>query len=195
MYGMGGQMAICVPEKQLILCTTGDLILDKSGVQPIYDAFFRHLSQIDTLPSDPEDAERLRQVLAGLRLAPLSAGAESRTVLLPELQGSTRFSRLRIGPDSIELTIDGVPYSLPYLTGGWASARFPGSEEACLVSGAWTRPDRFELCCELCGDFSCTMELFVQLDGAVASVRTVASLGEFQTGWNGDAWGYIADRS
>ena len=162
-------------------------------MQPVYDAFFRHLSQIDTLPSAPEDAERLRQALAELRLSPLSAGAESRSVLLPELRGSTRFSSLRIGADSVELTIDGVPHRLPYLTDGWAPARFPGSEEACLVSGAWTRPDRFELCCELCGDFSCTLKLFVQLDGAVASVRTVASLGEFQAGWNGDAWGHVAN--
>ena len=193
MYGMGGQMAICVPEKQLALCTTADLILDQVGVQPIYDAFFRHLAEVDTLPSDPEDAQRLRRVLEGLRLKPIVAGAESKTVFLPELRGSTRFSRLLIAPESIEMTIDGEAHCLPYQSGGWASASFPNSSEACLVTGGWTQPDRFELRCELCGDFSCTMKLFVQLNGSAASVRTVSSFNEFQTGWTGDAWGSVAD--
>ena len=40
MYGMAGQLALCFPDKDLILVTTADTTDRKGGVQQIIDAFF-----------------------------------------------------------------------------------------------------------------------------------------------------------
>ena len=68
MYGLGGQMAICIPETGLCLCTLADLMDESTGVQPIYDAFFRHLGHLEQLPANAEDAQRLQQKLNSLAL-------------------------------------------------------------------------------------------------------------------------------
>ena len=68
MYGLGGQMALCLPEEGLCLCTTADMMLSSVGVQPIFDAFFRHLAGVGALPSSAEDGEALRAYIAAMRL-------------------------------------------------------------------------------------------------------------------------------
>ncbi len=40
MYGLGGQLAVVCPEKDVCLCTIADTRLDPIGVQRIYNAFF-----------------------------------------------------------------------------------------------------------------------------------------------------------
>ena len=52
-YGMGGQLALICPDKQMILCTIGDTQLDPLGTQNIHDAFFEEL-----VPAVPVTDER-----------------------------------------------------------------------------------------------------------------------------------------
>lgn len=42
-YGMGGQLAVCCPEKETLFCTVADTRRDPTGVQKIYDAFFEEI--------------------------------------------------------------------------------------------------------------------------------------------------------
>lgn len=51
MYGMGGQLAVAWPQRDLLLCTTADTRLDAFGVQRIYDAFFESFSQPEEAPA------------------------------------------------------------------------------------------------------------------------------------------------
>ena len=43
MYGMGGQLVLCFPEKELTFVTTGYTVGDMAGVQGIYDAFYKNM--------------------------------------------------------------------------------------------------------------------------------------------------------
>lgn len=189
MYGLGGQMAMCLKDKQLTLVTNADLIGDATGVQPIYDAFFRHLSRIDTLQSDPGDAARLQARLQTLRVEPLR-GTTQPPVGIALARGTLPFRELAIAADHVEFTINGQKWRLPYENGAWATATFPDSAEKCLVSGGW-EGQRFTLRAELCGDFSAGMTLFVVCRERFATVRVVSSLWEFQAGWSGEDWGTI----
>ena len=49
MYGMAGQLAVCFPERNLVLVTTADTTDRKDGIQQIFDAFideiFSHLDE------------------------------------------------------------------------------------------------------------------------------------------------------
>lgn len=46
-YGMGGQLAVCVPEKDLLLVTTGDVRNTPDQVQALFDAFWETVYEED----------------------------------------------------------------------------------------------------------------------------------------------------
>ncbi|MGN1019318.1 MAG: serine hydrolase domain-containing protein, partial [Aristaeellaceae bacterium] len=190
MYGMGGQMALCLPEEGLSLCTTGNTMLSGVGVQPIYDGFFRHLAGIGSLPSDPGDARELSARLAALALPPV-APADRQEVIRRIRFARTElpFTALTIRPEAVVFAMASGDAALPYGVGGWADGVFPGTGERCVASGAWTEKDRFVLRCEVKDSFICSMEMIVSFRGDRGAVRVSGALWELTPGWNGLAWG------
>lgn len=192
MYGLGGQMALCLPEKKLCLCTTADLIMDSTAVQPIYDAFFRHLEDIDCLSASPEAAGRLQAQLADLRYEPLRGreNAQQR-VSVALTQGALPFRTVTIERERVIFATADGEVALPYGHGSWQKGTFLNTGEACMTSGGWMSPERFRLHCELNGLSSCGMELFVVRAGDRATVRLISSLWEVVPGWSGQDWGTV----
>ena len=190
MYGMGGQMALCLPEEGLSLCTTGNTMLSGVGVQPIYDGFFRHLAGIGSLPSDPEDARELSARLASLTLpsvAPAMAQDTARRIRFTRTE--LPFTGLTIRPEAVVFRMADGDAALPYAVGSWAEGIFPGTCERCITSAAWTEEDRFVLRCEVKDTFICSMEMVVSFRGDRGAVRLNGALWELTPGWNGLAWG------
>ncbi len=63
-YGMGGQLMLVLPEKELILITTADTQSRQGGVQLIYDAFWQEIYQKisdQAIAENPEECQRLRK--------------------------------------------------------------------------------------------------------------------------------------
>lgn len=214
LYGMGGQMALCLPDSGVCLCTTADLTLDGPGVQPVVDAFFRHLEHIDGLAHDESDARELRERLGTLRCEPLALAATRHEAAPRRDHGAQRacedaypdtatpvrvalthgclpFDALTLAPDAVVFHIGAKEYPLPFGSGQWKDGVFPATGELCMASGGWRTPDRFELLCKLNGNFALTMRLFAAFKGERASVRVDSSLQEVAAGWNGMAWGEI----
>ena len=192
MYGLGGQMALCLPGEQLALCTTGDIMLSPVGVQPIYDAFFRHLAGIGALPSDRVDDERLQERLGALRLAPLPGGSGMhRRVHIKMKESRLPMSALTLYPDRLVFCIDGQNWTLPCGTGEWREGVFPGTAQPCICSGGWESGNRYNMHGELWGDFVCPMELHLTINGSRAAIRVCGALGECVPGWEGLAWGEV----
>ena len=190
MYGLGGQMALCLPDEQLALCTTADMMLSSVGVQPIFDAFFRHLAGISRLPSDPADAAQLAAVIASLRLPPLPGKrrtGERVHIVLRETQ--LAMTALTISGDGLIFRIGGRDWTLPCAPGFWQRGVFPGTEQACISSGGWVNENRYVMRCELCDDFVCPMELYLTVNGSRAALRVSSGLWECVSGWSGLAWG------
>ena len=194
MYGLGGQLALCLPEKGLSLCTTADLILDAPGVQSVIDAFFRRLERVDEMAHDEADAAALQRRLDGLSCEPLSfAQAAPRDVRVKIERSALAFDALAVTDTCVQFRVDGRTYALPYGNGHWAGAVFPTTQEPCMCSGGWRSADRFELLCRLTGDAICSMRLFLSTNADWAAVRVVGSLGELAGGWSGLAWGVISE--
>ena len=192
MYGLGGQMALCLPKAQLALCTTGDMMLSQTGVQPIYDAFFRHLAGIEALPSDRADAGQLQAALGALRLAPLSGSAgQHKRVRIQMKESQLPMSAMTVGEEEVIFCIDGQDWVLPCVPGAWREGIFPGSAQACISSGGWESERRYRMHSELCGDFVCPMELCLTINGSRAAIRVNGALGECVPGWDGLAWGEV----
>ena len=192
MYGLGGQMALCLPDEQLALCTTADMMLSATGVQPIFDAFFRHLAGIGRLASDASDAQALAAYLNGMQLPPLPGkrGLRGRTHI--ELRETElAMTALTITDDALVFCIDGRDFSLPCAPGTWREGVFPGTAQRCISSGGWVSESRYVMHAELCDEFVCPMELYLTVNGDRAALRVNSGLWECVSGWSGLAWGDV----
>lgn len=191
MYGLGGQMALCLPEEGLCLCTTADMMLSSVGVQPIFDAFFRWLEGIGSLPACGEDAALLARRIASLRLPPIE-GEPVRDRVRIELENSEMpFSALEILEDRVVFEAGDQAYALPYAPGEWKPGVFPSTKQACIASGGLVSEGRFILRCELMDNFVCGMEMIAGIAGDRAAVKISSSLWECVRGWSGLAWGSV----
>lgn len=166
MYGMGGQLAICIPEKQLCLCTIADTQMDPYGVQRIYNAFFEELAPYTSAKPEPDEAaeQTLADTLAALALPVVP----NRTDCARELSGvyrvehgTTRWKALKLEPDALSLQDDTGWKRLRFDIGAWAHSLFPGTEEPCVTSGGWIAPDNFKIVCHVIGDTPCGVEMLI----------------------------------
>jgi CubicO group peptidase (beta-lactamase class C family) len=94
-WGMGSQLALCLPEKDTLLVTTGDTQSIAGDANPLLDAFWRHIYPYisDTAVScSPEASSKLKNKLACLEF-PTVDGAPS-SPLQTDFHGKTyRFSK------------------------------------------------------------------------------------------------------
>lgn len=78
-YGMGGQLVLCYPDKELILVTTADTQDGQEKTQRIYDAFYRNIyDKLDELNisenisedsmSDTKNYRKLLDVISSLKI-------------------------------------------------------------------------------------------------------------------------------
>jgi len=79
-YGMGGQLALCLPSQNLVLVTTADNQAIANGIESIIEAFFRLAGKTATkaLPNNPEAQQMLAEKIASVT-TPLPAGSKTTT--------------------------------------------------------------------------------------------------------------------
>lgn len=83
LYGMDGQLAVCVPDQDLLVVTTADTQGHQGGVQLILDALWTCLwptLHAGSLPADPAAQNRLQARAAALRLAPVQGLSQPPTM-------------------------------------------------------------------------------------------------------------------
>lgn len=150
MYGMGGQIAACFPDKDLLLVTTADTQEHPCGVPIIYDAFFNHILKNVSdhpLPPDPEAYGELQSRIAANAVRPLSGTSN------PEMTARINhrcyaFTENAMGLNRLRIDIDGASgvfcwenqtgrYELPFGLGHLVECRFPRYGHRCATSGAW----------------------------------------------------------
>jgi hypothetical protein len=84
MYGMGGQLAVYVPDKDIILITTADAQGRKGGVQLIYDSFWDEIvDKLDAL-ENVSNKDGLNKVFDSVSDEELEAYANSRKLEIME---------------------------------------------------------------------------------------------------------------
>ena len=105
-YGMGGQLAVYYPDKDVILVTTADTQGRQGGVQWIYDAFYEEVyDQIDTF-TDNSDYEEFKQFEASRQL--LVEPGEYASDLIAKVNGQVyEFESNPCGVTDMKLTFEG----------------------------------------------------------------------------------------
>lgn len=161
-YGMGGQLAVCFPHKQLIFVTTADVQDIPGGVQLLYDAFFREVWPFlsdEPLPENPEEHQRLLSYSAARKLPHVPGKAESarldringvRYVLDENPMGFIAVT-LNVQEDSGTLVYEknNGTFTLPFAIGDNHVGPFPERGFLCASSGAFRSDHLFVICAQL----------------------------------------------
>ncbi len=185
MYGMGGQMGICVPEKRLCLCTLADTQLDPRGVQKIYDGFFEQI-----LP----DADRLEQRFFDKLQIPVLQNNADYAV---ETKGPYRMKENPMGVTAIELKKNAFTYergnqwhTLPFAFSEYKKGTFPGGKEPCITCAGWVAPHTLQIRSHVIGDTPCGMEAVLVFKNNSVTFHTKAVWDPITGFLNGVASGY-----
>ena len=195
MYGLGGQLAIVCPEKDVCLCTIADTRLDNVGVQRIYNAFFEELYPFCGM----EDMSPVTLQLAchalgnNAEYAIKAAGPyffeEGNPLGLKsvELRGSTLLWENAWGKNPLRFGLgENIVDTFP----GW-------SERPTLASGGWIEPGLLRVRCQLIGNAPCGVDMLLHFSGRCLTVQSRKSFDPATNCYEGVASGWApaaADR-
>ena len=163
MYGLGAQLAICCPDKDLLLCTIADTRLDICGVQRVYDAFYDEIEPWIG-KEDMEETEFIGRINVlpdcGVRKheheGPFHFGENALTLHTLELRGQEVFLENARGKGVLRFGI-----------GENIVDTFPGlPDEPTFCSGGWVAPDCLRIRCYLIGDSPCGVDLVISFGEA-----------------------------
>ncbi len=195
MYGMGGQLAVCVPRLKLALCTLADTQLDPYGVQRIHNAFFEEIVPHVTAHFEENGEESLR----------LKAKVDSLSMkaLMDKLQyhmepdGLYEMMPNPMGWTAIQLKSDGLHLRngdgwgrLPFELGRMTQSTFPGGKEPCVSSAGWYAPGSLRIQSHVIGDTPCGVEIQLIFLGDAVTMHAECVIDPITKGFSGIASGY-----
>ncbi len=187
MYGLGGQLAVVCPEKDVLLCTIADTRLDNVGVQRIYNAFFEEVYPFIGL----EDMDEVR---LNLQTQPLGN--------LPEhaltAAGPYFFAENPMGIRSVELRGNELLWEnargknpLRFGVGENIVDVFPGWPELpTLSSGGWVEPGLLRVRCFIIGNAPCGVDMLLHFTDDALTVQSRKSFDPATNCFEGVATGY-----
>lgn len=174
-YGIGGQLALCLPDKDFVMVTTADTLGYQGGVQAILDIFWNEIySALDKKITG--NSEKLAEILSSRKINPVNGYGK-------DFEGKYVFSKNGMGLSelyvisdkhggSIEYTNLTGCHKLKFSTGGFCNDKFPYYNCEAITSGAWN-DNMLMIKSRLTGEFtgSVTMELYFTDYGVTISSR------------------------
>jgi len=175
MYGLGGQLAVCLPDVQTVLCTVADTQMNFNGVQKIYDAFCREVyPQVNGPASGAGEWDALRERTDTLAMRPLSndeafAGPAGREYAFE--QNPMHLQTLCLKDRELVYENASGRHALPFGVGAWAASTFPETQEPCIASAGWIAPALLRLTCHVTGDSPCGVDMLLHFKGDRVTVQ------------------------
>ena len=188
MYGLGGQMAIVCPEKDVCLCTIADTRLDPMGVQRIYNAFFEEVYPCIGV----EDMEPLELALSTQPVSNHSRYAMEKAGPFFFAEGN----QLKL--KSVELRDNALIWEnawgknlLRFGVGENMVDTFPGwPNRPTLSSGGWVEEGLLRVRCFIIGDAPCGVDMLLRFKGDCLTVQSRKSFDPATNAYEGVATGY-----
>lgn len=197
MFGMGGQLAVCVPDEELLVVTTADTQGVEGGVQLLYDGLWEKLvPALSDAPLAPDESEAaaLRSCIASLHTASVPAAAPQKTgcsgwyAFAPG--APWRALRLTVRPDEGELEFEGEDGVLRFPFGVGRAVRAPFASDPCApcdASGAWLADGSFFVHIDLPGERLGNVTAQIAFRGECAEVLLHCHEELGCPGWEGTA--------
>ena len=189
MFGMGGQLAICLPEYNLAVCTVADTQLDYAGVQKIYDALFHFALPIIKEGGDDNGAQaELNKRLPDLAIPAVEnhpAFERWHEYIFQFEQNPMGITQLKVTKGRLRWSGSAGEQELPFGVGAMESGIFPGTGEPCITSAGWIAPKVLHLVCHVFGDEPGVMDLLLAFDGGHLTMKMRSTPNAILQAYNG----------
>ncbi|MBT5611170.1 MAG: serine hydrolase [Lentisphaerae bacterium] len=196
--GMGSQLAVCVPDSDLILVTTADTQAIANGDGIIYDALDRFIlanMRDAPLAEDPgaqaalqaKIAELSLRTVAGATHSPLARKVNGKTYVLDENSMKITYVRFTFEGDEGTLAYENATgaHEIRFGFGKHVRQRFPETHYFgrtmmhpgnqgydCHASAAWRRNDSLVLCVYATDEYFGTLRMNVVFDGNTVTLQS-----------------------
>ena len=175
MHGMGGQYALCIPEKKIVLITNGYDNLSRRSLCEIFCAFYREiLPELKDGPIEPDlQAKKALSALTESLTVPLPAGETSspmekivsgKTYRMEENRMNLRWIRFHFTENGGVMAYENATgvHELPFGRTEYARGPFPethycdriigtpaGRGLDSMTAAAWRKPDEMMIYCHI----------------------------------------------
>lgn len=198
MYGLGGQLAVCLPDRETVFCTTADTQLDPIGVQKIYRAFWQEVyPALSGAPCSQAAWDALHETLHTLALRTLpNDDAFARCVGRDYAFASNpmQLQTLRLAPHELTWENAAGRCALPFGKGEWVRSVFPGTQEPCIASAGWIAPALLRLTCHIIGDSPCGLDMLLAFKNDFVTVQMQSVREIYTASYSGIASGQAVPR-
>lgn len=162
LYGIGGQLAICLPDYDFMLVTVADTLSVPNGVHGIYEALWQQImpyikiGQQVALPKDTVKESELNELLRNLKVSTVKG--LNTCAIVPEIskkQYGIETNKMRIESCSFEFKESTGSFiyknhtgthQLDFGFGSMKQQKFPDTNYDCISSGAWVTTNMLHLC-------------------------------------------------
>jgi len=195
LYGMGGQIALCMPEENLVVVTTADTQSIGDGEQRIYNAVWNNLypkvkeKQLLDPEVEKKYAALLEQTLLKLCITPVKTALPPSS-LAAKLSGKTfRMEKNAMNLKSLRFDFDetggtmhyenasGI-HSLTFGIGAHRAQKFPDYDYDCITSAGWVYENNLFLRSYIIDEYFATLKVSVTFeeDSITVVMRPFAEL-------------------
>lgn len=160
LYGIGGQLAVCIPDKNFMLVTMADNLSNPNGVQAIYEALWHriypYLDQ-EAVKEERKVSNNLKEKIKNLSIQPVKGKIEA-VGMLGFIDKTYYFEENSTGIKECLVVIDskkkegtfhyvneGGKQSINFGLSYMAAQQFPQTEYKCISSGAFISENIFYL--------------------------------------------------
>jgi len=200
--GMGGQIALCLPERELVVVTTGDNQGRSGTEQAFFDAVWDELLPTLEEPEapSPEAVEELNRVREGLALTavPIRAGHHRELTgrwILDEHHGTFTALALSVVAERGQLELtgrDGRLRTFGFGVGALLPGELPGYGYETLSSGAWLDEQTLYLRVHVLGLYLAQLEISVAMRGDAVTLTMKKDAEAFANEYQGTVSGHRA---
>ena len=189
MYGLGAQLSMICPEKNVVFSTIADTRLDAFGVQRVYDAFFEEVYPwIGQEDMEPVSFALNARVLPSL---PDAAIPETGTYAFEE-GNQLRLKTLRLNGDRLIYENARGQVELPFLPGGHVEAAYPGWPDVpALIAAGWVEKGLLRVRCHAIGKAPCGFDMLIHFQHDTVTVQSRKSHDPVTEGYDGVATGRL----
>lgn len=200
--GMGGQMAVCLPEKDFILITTADTQSNPNSQNIMFDALWDEIYPFisdDPLPLNTDEYNQLCDKISSLNIQSVEGAKASSSA--QKFSGNTyKLSENDMGILNVRFDFNGEEglfeyenkegrHKLSFGLGKHIMQKFPVNNYECISSAAWVDENSLVLYTYIIDDYFATLKINVTFDEDTVTILMRKSAELFLNEYSGFASG------
>lgn len=199
-YGIGGQLAVCLPGSQFILVTMGNTLENKNGIKSIFDAFFGEIYPYLRKNCEGTDckAENCCKMNAGkLPNVPVDVASAPKYfcngkgyIFEPNMLDISDLQlELEETCGQLKLTKEGRDFTLIFGMDEYQKGTFPWTGAECHCRGAWVMEDMFFIRCYILGPDMANLYICLRFTKSGVTVKMTKGADDAMKNFEGVASG------